>query len=84
MSIQYCESRKEILKHLNHCLSGSHDICENKAFGILSLHAHLQLGFVLNCTINVERFTGLNICGFSTMKFLWEYFPSALGSSTII
>ena len=30
MSIQYCESRKEVLKHLNHCLTGSHAICETK------------------------------------------------------
>ena len=32
-------------------------------------------------TVNVERFTGLNIHGFSPMRSLWEYFCGALASS---
>ena len=32
-------------------------------------------------TINVERFAGLNICGFSPMKFLQKYFHGALVTS---
>ena len=28
--------------------------------------------------VNVERFAGLNICGFSPMNFLQEHFHSAL------
>ena len=33
------------------------------------------------CTVNRERFAGLNICGFNPMKFSWEYLCSALASS---
>ena len=32
-------------------------------------------------TVNVERFAGLNIHGFSPMKFLWKYFHGALATS---
>ena len=32
-------------------------------------------------TVNGERFAGLNICGFSPMKFSQEYFCGALASS---
>ena len=35
----------------------------------------------LACTENVERFTGLNICSFSPMKFFAEIFHSALATS---
>ena len=34
----------------------------------------------LQYTINVERFTGLNIHGFNPMKFSWEYFCCVLVS----
>ena len=33
------------------------------------------------CTINVERFAGLNIHGFSPMKFSQKHFHRALGRS---
>ena len=32
-------------------------------------------------TVNVERFAGLNIHGFSSMKFSWKYFHGALATS---
>ena len=36
----------------------------------------------LECnTVNEENFAGLNICDFSLMKYLQEYFHSALANS---
>ena len=35
----------------------------------------------INDTVDVKRFAGLNICGFSPMKFLWKCFHSALATS---
>ena len=35
-------------------------------------------------TINMERFTGINIHSFSFTKFLWEYFHSAWPEVLII
>ena len=36
---------------------------------------------LLKHTMNMERFAGLNIHGFSPMKFSWEYFCGTLASS---
>ena len=47
----------------------------------MDLYSRGQGHSIPDTNVNVERFVGLNICGFSPMKFSWKYFCSALDTS---